>query len=378
MKHKNRTVKTGYIFLFLLLLTSCWQEQHHEIIPPTLPNYPVMGKVLNSANGEPVNGAIVFLGTVTDTTDSTGGFYFDHIQGGNSYSLEITKDHFSPYSGSVTLAYDTLEVDDIVLGKIFYHVDMFNPGSWRSFSLQGLVWLGSNLWSADSMTKTIFAHNYDSYMSVAQKYSLPSYLLPKGEFYIAPLGLEWHHNYLVTYDDRDDILYELILTAGDTALIQTSYRLPDHITSEGDIWDLTFDGRRIWSCSPGSYKKFYTLSPNPENDVIHRHNGDLSVAVTYRTSEIDEGILNPTGIAWDDSLHGFWLNSRGNHRLYMLDENLQVLGYYVLDESIRPWAPYQICKGNGYLWGCFRDTEPAIHSVGGPTQYLYKFGKPYP
>lgn len=380
MKQKKRITKTGLSFFSLLLLTSltsCWQEQDNDIIPPTLPNYPVMGRVLNSANGNPVKEAIVLIDTETDTTDSTGRFSFDHIQGGKSYPLTVTKDHFQPYSGSVMVAYDTVEVDDIVLGKIYYHVNMFNPGAWRSLSPQGLVWMGSNLWSADSMSKTIFAHNYDSYMSVAEKYSLPDYPLPKGEFYIAPLGLEWHRNYLVTYDDRKDILYELILTPGDTALIQTTYRLPEEISSVGDIWDLTFDGRRLWSCSPGLYKKFYSLPLNPQDDVIYRHDGDLSVVATFHTSEIDDGIVNPTGIAWDDSLHGFWLNSRGTHRLYMLDENLQMIGYYVYDELIWPWAPYQICKGNGYLWGCFRDTEPAIHSVGGPIQYMYQFGRLY-
>ena len=99
-------------------------------------------------------------------------------------------------------------------------------------------------------------------------------------------------------------------------------------------------------------------------------------AIVHPTAEIDEGILNPTGIAWDGEK--FWLNSRGTHRLYMLDHDLNVLGYYVYEESIWSWAPYQICWGNGYLWGCCRDSYPAIHSVGGPTQYMYKFGRLYP
>ncbi|MFQ6092483.1 MAG: carboxypeptidase-like regulatory domain-containing protein [bacterium] len=373
-RKRRKTQKSVGFYIFLLFfVSSCWQEQHHEVIPPPLPNYPVKGKVFDSADGTPVRGAIVFLDTEADTTDSTGSFYLEHIQGGKSYSLSVMKDHYEPFLGSVLVAYDTVEVDDIILGKIYYHLNMFNPGGWRSFTPQGLVWGGANLWSADSMAGVIFAHNYDSYMSVAQKYALPHYPMPKGEFYIAPLGLEWHRNYVVTYDDHTKRLYELILTAGDTALIQTSYRLPDEI---GDIWDFTWDGHQLWSCSPGSYKRFHALAANPEDDVIYRHNGDLSVVASFPATEIDDGILNPAGIAWDGEK--FWLNSRASHRLYMLDENLQVLGYYVFEESIWPWTPYQLCWGNGYLWGCFRDTESALHSVGGPTQYLYKFGKLYP
>jgi len=32
-----------------LLAASCWQEQHHDIIPPTLPNYPVSGRGFHAA-----------------------------------------------------------------------------------------------------------------------------------------------------------------------------------------------------------------------------------------------------------------------------------------------------------------------------------------
>ena len=378
MRRRNRNLSSFILILLVCLLTSCWQEQHHEIIPATLPNYPVMGVVLNSADGTPVSGAYVFLDAECDTTDSTGTFFFGHVIGGKDYGLTITKDHFIDHNTSITVGYsiDTLIVDDIILGKIFYAEDMYNPGMWRSFSPQGVVWLGSSLWSADSMAGAIYAHNYDSYLSVAETFVLPHYSLPKGEFYIAPLGIEWHGNYLITYDDHRDTFYELILTSGDTALIKTSYKMPSEITATGDLWDLTWDGRYLWSCSAGSYNYFYTLSGNPDDDVIHRHSGDLSVAETFRTSEIDEGILNPTGIAWDGDK--FWLNSRGTKRLYMLDEDLQVLGYYYYEESIWAWAPYQICWGNGFLWGCCRDSYPAIHSVAGPTQYMYKFGRLYP
>ena len=368
--------------LLLLLVSSCWQEQHHDIIPPPQPNYLVWGKVFSSGDGTPVSGAAVLLGDdVMGTTDSTGMYVLPHVLGSQKpYEITVSKPHFETYTGSVTVGYgiDTVQVEDIRLGKIYYHLSMFNPGAWRSFSPQGLVWRGAHLWSADSMSGIIFAHNYDSYMSVAEKHILPHYPLPKGEFYIAPLGLEWHQNYLITYDDQKNRFYELILTSGDTALIKTSYTLPPEITSAGNLWDLTWDGRRLWSCSAGAYRHFYSISKSQEDDVIYRHSGDLSVAATFRTVEIDDGIVNPTGIAWDPESDMFWLNSRGNHRLYMLDENLQVLGYYVLDESITSLAPYQICWGNGYLWGCVRDSEPAIHSVGGPTQYIYKFGRLYP
>ena len=378
MTRNNAKLLYTIPLLSVVLLISCWQEQHHDIIPATLPNYPVTGKVFNSSDGSPVGGALVFLDAESDTTDSTGMYFFSQVLGGKSYALTITKDHFLSHATSISVGYsiDTLFVDDVILGKTFYAVDMYNPGMWRSFSPQGVVWLGSNLWSADSMAGVIYAHNFDSYLSVAETFVLPHYTLPKGDFYIAPLGIEWHGNYLITYDENRETFYELILTSGDTALVKTSYKVPAEITSAGDVWDLTWDGRYLWSCSPGSYDYFYSLSGNPDDDVIYRHSGDLSVAETFRTTEIDEGILNPTGIAWDGEK--FWLNSRGTHRLYMLDEDLDVLGYYMYEELIWPWAPYQICWGNGYLWGCCRDSYPAIHSVGGPTQYMYKFGRLYP
>ncbi|MFQ6092532.1 MAG: carboxypeptidase-like regulatory domain-containing protein [bacterium] len=374
-------VKSGIILfcLFLLLwLVSCWQEQHHQIIPAELPNYPVRGRVLSSADGTPVRGAVVMLGDEIDTTDATGTYFFDHVLGGKDYTIEVTKDYFEPYSGSVEMDYDTLRVDDILLGKIFYHLDMYNPGAWGSLSPQGLVWRGANLWSADSAKGRIIAHNYDSYMSVAEKYNLPRYPIPHhGEFYIAPLGLEWCQNNLLTYDDQKDKFYELTLTAGDTVLIKASYKLPAEIASAGDLWDLTWDGYQLWSCSPGAYGfSYYLWDDNAEDDVIYQHNQDLSVTATFPTTEIDDGIVNPTGIAWDGEK--FWLNSRGTRRLYMLDENLHVLGYYVFDEPIQPWAPYQLCWGNGYLWGCFRSSQPAIFGGGTPTQYIYKFGKLFP
>lgn len=380
MRRRINITIIGYTILLLLLLTSCWQEQQHGIVPPTAPNYPVSGKVLNSADGSPVQGAIVSLyigpDTVKVTTDSTGLYTLEHVLGGDSYPLSITKAYFESYSGSITMGYDTLEMDDITLGKIYYLIDMFNPGEWRSFSPQGVVWTGSNLWSADSMAKKIFAHNYDSFMSIAQTYKLPSYTTTKGEFFIAALGLEFHRNYVVTYDDRRNTLYELILTAGDTALIQNEYELPDDISAIGDLWDFTFDGFRLWSCCAGPYDRFHTLPVYDGDDVIYRHGGDLSILETHPVSEFDAEIVNPTGIASDGEI--FWLNSRGNHRLYMLTEDLTVLGYYVYDETVWPWAPYQICWGNGYLWGSFRDSWAGINSVGGPTQYIYKFGTLYP
>lgn len=379
----KRKVLIGFLMLSLCLLVSCWQEQHHDYFPSEEPNYPLKGQVLNSADGTPLSGALVFLNSEIDTTDSTGTYIFPHVLGnpnGYDYTITITKDFFVTYSTGISVfassEIDTIRVESVSLGKIYYAEDIYNPGMWGSFSPQGVVWLGSNLWSADSMDKVIFAHNYDSYMSVVDTFFLPNFPTPKGNFYIAPLGLEWHQNYLITFDDRKDTFYELILTPGDTALIKTSFKLPSDVTSTGDIWDITWDGRHLWSCSPGSYDYFHTLSRNPDNDVIHRHSGNLSVAETFPTQEIDDGIVNPTGIAWDGEK--FWLNSRGTHRLYMLDENLHVLGYYVYEELIRPHAPYQICWGNGYLWGCFRDSWEGINSVGGPTQYIYKFGRLYP
>ena len=388
MKRNTITIGIVLAFLGLSVLTSCWQEQHHEIIPPELPNYPLIGKIVSSVNGEPVSGAVVFLDTTVDTTDSTGGFYLDHIQGGKSYLLSITKANYESYSRSVTVGYDTLEVDDIPLGKIYPFVDSYNPGMWRSFSIQGLTWQGSYLWSADSMAKTIYAHNFDSYLSVAHAYKLPNYPTPKGQFFIAPLGIVFHRNYMVTYDDRRNTLYEFILTTGDTAIQQNEYTLPEEISSIGDLWDFTFDGTRLWSCCAGQYDDFHRLPVNNADDVIYRHNGDLTILNTFPIPELEGDIVNPTGITWDENWFShedrkrFWLNSRGNHRLYLLEwdgnsEDLDVLGYYVYDASI--WSegsnvtPYQICMGNDYIWGCFRDSWEGINSVGGPTQYIYKW-----
>ena len=323
------------------------------------PSYCVSGTVLNSATNQPVSGAYVLIDDKQTETDSLGSYSVSQVIGGRSHTIAVHKDYFETFSTEFILGYGDLDSLDITLGKIYYHVDMFNPGEWRGFSTQGMAWIGSNLWSADSISHKIYAHNYDSYLSIAQTYKLPNYTTPKGQFFIAPLGLEFHRNYLVTYDDQRNTIYELILTAGDTALIQNEFELPDEVSSIGDLWDFTFDGSWLWSTCAGSYNNFHRLPVNNADDVIYQHNVNLTIRNAYPVMNINDEIVNPTGIAWDGEI--FWLNSRGNHRLYMLDEQLNVLGYYVFDETIWLWAPYQICWGNGYLWGCYRDSWEGIN-----------------
>ena len=362
------------IFFVLVLLTSCWQEQHHNIIPPTLPNYSVMGKVLSSADDFPVEGAVVFIGPETetialDTTDSTGSFCLDHIQGGKEYALTVTKQYYQPTVQYLAVSYDTIEVDDIYLGKIYYHHSLFNSGLWSSFTPQGLVWIGENLWSVDSSKSLIIVHNYDSHMSVKKTYNMPRYPIPHREdFSLAPLGLELFGNSLLTYDNRKFRIYALTPTAGDTVLLQTSYNVQnEEVPTLGDLWDLAWDGEYLWACSPGSYSfSPYLRDENSGDDVLVRFDHDMSVEEVYPTSDIDTGIIDPTGIAWDGDK--FWLNSRGTYRLYTLDKALNVLGFYV----------YELCWGNGYLWGCFRDSWGTIYLGGKPSQYIYQFGMLYP
>ncbi|MCK9304493.1 MAG: carboxypeptidase regulatory-like domain-containing protein [Bacteroidales bacterium] len=105
MKTFLNVVFASFVVISIIGVTSCKKTDEPGPTPEPQPaTYTIKGQVLHQETNQPVAGVLVTMGTLTQTTNTTGNFQFTGLAQAGKYTLVFTKDDYFSSTYSIEFA----------------------------------------------------------------------------------------------------------------------------------------------------------------------------------------------------------------------------------------------------------------------------------
>ena len=348
----------GRILLFfclLVLVVGCWDKQSHEVLAPEIPHYDLTGHVSDIDSHDVLQHVIVTIEPVkifhpvefmaiSDTTDSTGAFFFPDIIIPGNYMVVSRRNDVICDKYEFTQAYVPEILDLRVPKPLLCEASYWFPNYPAYY---GICW--KNVYKCASVIDWIVnpgAPTVEAYPRIGEGTPGDGFNV-MGAKRLDPENPGFHgltilRNYWAASLEKPFDLYEI--NPGNSKIIRK-------VKCGIALTDLTTDGSHIWA-SAG-------------NGMIYKFGGEPPELVQ---------IFGPVGrrlrgIAWRDS--SVWTSDADDNLLTKRDENMQVVATYrtvVLDY----W--YQYIDDIVLSYICF-DESDRLWGVCGESIYQFEMIK---
>ena len=306
----------------IILFTSCWNKQKHEVLEPEIPRFDITGFVMDVDSGEPLQNAVLALEVITlfhetefeivsDTTDSIGSYSFKAIVPGR-YNISVVRDtHYVVVADEIVQQYEHRTLD-FKLPKVLRAAGFYSIPTYPAF--QGIHWkypstcAGVIVWRPDDNFDSRFSAmrveegNFRTGFNVV---GTKKYNPENPDFH----GLTFLSNYWTISVDEPGYVYEV--NPGDS-------RVMGKIKTSWEMSDLTTDGSHLWAAT--SSGKILKFGKHPT----------LFLQEFQRTDE------HLSGIAWDGE--NIWTYAPDENLLMKRDAAMNTIETYrpvVIDNTFK-------------------------------------------